>query len=74
MKKITLLLVATVLCLVGINAQDILTTEEMNSVYKKEKYHNKIVQEYPSLREADVMWSRKIWSLPIEAGWRRHLT
>ena len=60
MKKITLLLAIT-LCLVGVNAQDVLTTEEMNSVYKKEKHHNKIVQKYAPLRQADVMWSRKIW-------------
>ena len=56
MKKIILLLVTTTLCLVGVNAQDILTTEEMNSVYKKEKHHTKRVQEYVPLREADMMW------------------
>ena len=61
MKKLILLLVTSTLCLVGVNAQDILTTEEMNSVYKKEKHHNKIVQKYAPLRQADVMWSRKIW-------------
>ena len=61
MKKITLLLLAITLCLVGVNAQDVLTTEEMNSVYKKEKHHNKRVQQYAPLRQADVMWSRKIW-------------
>ena len=61
MKKIILLLVTTTLCLVGVNAQDVLTIEEMNSVYKKEKHHNKRVQQYASLRQADVMWSRKIW-------------
>ena len=61
MKKIILLLVTTTLCLVGVNAQDVLTTEQMNSVYKKEKHHNKKVQQYSSLRQADVMWSRKIW-------------
>ena len=61
MKKIILLLVTTTLCLVGANAQDVLTTEEKNSVYKKEKHHNKKVQQYASLRQADVMWSRKIW-------------
>ena len=60
MKKIILLLVTTTLCLVGVNAQDVLTTE-MNSVYKKEKHLNKRVQQYASLRQADVMWSRKIW-------------
>ena len=61
MKNIILLLVTTTLCWVGVNAQDVLTSEEMNSVYKKEKYHTKRVQEYVPLREADVMWSRKIW-------------
>ena len=61
MKKLILLLVTSTLCFVGVNAQDVLTTEEMNSVYKKEKHHNKIVQKYAPLREADVMWSRKIW-------------
>ena len=61
MKKLILLLVTSTLCFVGVNAQDVLTTEEMNSVYKKEKHHNKIVQKYAPLRQADVMWSRKIW-------------
>ena len=61
MKKLILLLVTSSLCFVGVNAQDVLTTEEMNSVYKKEKHHNKIVQKYAPLRQADVMWSRKIW-------------
>ena len=61
MKKLILLLVTTTLCLVAVNAQDVLTTEEMNSVYKKEKHHNKRVQQYATLRQADVMWSRKIW-------------
>ncbi|MDB9910366.1 gliding motility protein GldN [Flavobacteriales bacterium] len=61
MKKLILLLVSSTLCFVSVNAQDVLTTEEMNSVYKKEKHHNKIVQKYAPLRQADVMWSRKIW-------------
>jgi gliding motility associated protien GldN len=61
MKKIILLLVTTTLCWVDVNAQDVLTSEEMNSVYKKEKHHTKIVQEYVPLRQADIMWSRKIW-------------
>ena len=61
MKKLILLLVTSTLCLVGVNAQDILTTEDMNSVYKKDKHHNKKVQHYAPLRQADVMWSRKIW-------------
>ena len=61
MKKITLLLLAITLFFIGVNAQDVLTTEEMNSVYKKEKHHNKRVQQYAPLRQSDVMWSRKIW-------------
>ena len=61
MKKLILLLVTSILCLLDVNAQDILTTEDRNSVYKKEKHHNKRVQQYSPLRQADVMWSRKIW-------------
>ena len=44
-----------------LNAQDVLSVEDMNSVYKKELTLNKKVQAYTPLREADVMWSRKIW-------------
>jgi len=61
MKKYILTLLIIVCCAVSSNAQDILSTEDMNSVYKKEKHHNKRVQQYSPLREADVMWSRKIW-------------
>ena len=61
MKKILLLIITTSLTFLSANAQDVLSTEDMNSVYKKEKYHNKRVQAYAHLREADVMWSRKIW-------------
>ena len=43
-----------------VSAQDILN-EDKNSVYKKELTLNKIVKQYTPLREADVMWSRKIW-------------
>ena len=46
MKKLILLLVTTTLFLVGVNAQGVLTAEDMNSVYKKEKHHNKRVQQY----------------------------
>ena len=60
MKKITLLFITATLIL-SANAQDVLSTEEMNSVYKKEIHHNKRVQPYAPLREADVIWSRKIW-------------
>jgi gliding motility associated protien GldN len=30
-------------------------------VYKKKKHHNKKIQQYSHLSQADVMWSRKIW-------------
>jgi gliding motility associated protien GldN len=61
MKKTTLLLTLLAFIFLDTDAQDVLSTEEMNSVYKKEKHHNKRVQPYSSLREADIMWSRKIW-------------
>ena len=61
MKKIILLLITTTLTVVSANAQDVLSTEDMNSIYKKEIHSTKIVQRYTPLREADVMWSRKIW-------------
>jgi gliding motility associated protien GldN len=61
MKKLVSLIVIATLCLVAVKAQDVLTTEDMNSVFKKEKHHNKKVQKYAPLRQADVMWSRKIW-------------
>ena len=61
MKKVILLLVAIIFTYVGVNAQDVLTTEERNSVYKKEKHHEKKIQHYAPLRQADVMWSRKVW-------------
>jgi len=59
MNKIILLLFTTTLCVVGMNAQ-VLTPED-NSVYKKVKHEKKSVKPYAPLREADVMWSRKIW-------------
>ena len=59
MKKLILLLVITTVCLVGANAQ-VLNPED-NSVYKKVKHEKKTVKQYAPLREADVMWSRKIW-------------
>ena len=57
----SLLLVGIVsLCFTNnLNAQDVLSIEDMNSVYKKEITLNKKVQSYAPLREADVMWSRK---------------
>ena len=61
MKKIYSLLIAAVMISLTVSAQDVLSVEDMNSVYKKEKHHNKIVQKYAPLRQADVMWSRKVW-------------
>ena len=61
MKKTILILLAFTTSILDITAQDILSTEERNSIYKKEKHHNKRVQPYSPLRQADVMWSRKIW-------------
>ena len=61
MKKIILLTLTLTFAFAGVNAQDVLSIEEMNSVFKKEKHHNKKVQPYAPLRQADVMWSRKIW-------------
>ena len=67
MKKIiktcmSLILVGVISTLTAtdVSAQDILN-EDKNSVYKKELTLNKIVKQYTPLREADVMWSRKIW-------------
>ena len=61
MKKIIVLSI----CLISISflssAQDVLSVDEMNSVYSKEQVLNKTVRQYTHLREADVMWSRKIW-------------
>jgi len=59
MKKYILTLLVAVFCVVTSNAQ-VLTPED-NSVYKKVKHEKKTVKQYAPLREADVMWSRKIW-------------
>ena len=37
------------------------TIYEMNNVYKKNHHIEKNVIKQPHLREADVMWSNKIW-------------
>ena len=59
MKKYILTLLTIVFCVISSNAQ-ILTPED-NSVYKKVKHEKKTIKHYAPLREADVMWSRKIW-------------
>ena len=42
-------------------SQDVLSVDEMNSIYRKDHHVNKKVNKYSPLRQADVMWSRKIW-------------
>ncbi|MEC7864217.1 MAG: gliding motility protein GldN [Bacteroidota bacterium] len=61
MKKIILLFIAVTFTIVSGNAQDVISTKDKNSVYKKEKHPNKTIKQYAPLRQADVMWSRKIW-------------
>tara|TARA_B100000795_G_scaffold165677_1_gene124628 strand:+ start:1475 stop:2374 length:900 start_codon:yes stop_codon:yes gene_type:complete len=59
MKKYILTLLTIIFCALTSTAQ-VLTPED-NSVYKKIKHQKKTVKQYAPLREADVMWSRKIW-------------
>ncbi|CAN5423470.1 gliding motility protein GldN [soil metagenome] len=56
MKKLILLLTVIIGLSGGINAQNVL-----NGVYVKENNPARKVVPYPYLREADVMWSKKIW-------------
>ena len=63
MKK-TILFFAAVLITSTLIAQTVLSNEsikEMNSIHPKDHFPNKEVIKYPSLREADVMWSRTVW-------------
>lgn len=61
MKKIIAISICFLTISISTSAQDVLSVEEMNSVYKKEQALNKNVRQYTHLREADVMWSRKVW-------------
>ena len=56
MKKIVLVVLSVLTILQTNQAQTVL-----DAVYEKEHYENREPQKYPALREADVMWSRKIW-------------
>lgn len=63
MKK-TILFFAAVLVASTLIAQNVLSDEsikQMNSIHPKDHFPNKEVIKYPSLREADVMWSRTVW-------------
>ena len=57
MKKIIAISICFLTISISASAQDVLSVEEMNSVYKKEQVLNKNVRQYTHLREADVMWS-----------------
>ncbi len=68
MKKLLLLFVTTTLCIFGMYAQNILNNdhieedvEDKNTIYKKQEHIEKKPIRPTPLREADVMWSRKIW-------------
>lgn len=56
MKKLILLLTVFIGLTMSISAQNVL-----NGVYVKENNPARKVVPYPYLREADVMWSKKIW-------------
>ncbi|MBT3418429.1 MAG: gliding motility protein GldN [Flavobacteriales bacterium] len=56
MKRIVLVLVSVLTVLGSSYAQNVL-----DGVYEKEHFTERIPQKYPALREADVMWSRKVW-------------
>jgi gliding motility associated protien GldN len=53
--------IAAVLLFTDANAQSILGDAPMNGVYKKEHNPSKKPIEYTHLREADVMWSKRVW-------------
>ena len=57
MKKLILLFISFLMISITGNAQDILD----GAYDRKTTYENRKVQPYPHLRQADVMWSRKIW-------------
>ncbi len=57
MKNLTLLFLSFLMLSTTGNAQDILD----GAYDRKTTYENRKVQPYPYLRQADAMWSRKIW-------------
>ena len=62
MKKYIFTTLGLFMCSVAFS-QDILETDpvDMNNVYKKTHHTKKEIVPLSPLREADVMWSRKIW-------------
>ena len=57
MKNLILLFISFLMIPTTGNGQDILD----GAYDRKTTYENRKVQPYPHLRQADVMWSRKIW-------------
>ena len=57
MKNLILLFISFLMISITGNAQDILD----GAYNRADTYKNRKVQPYPHLRQADVMWSRKIW-------------
>tara|TARA_B100001250_G_scaffold204660_1_gene175648 strand:+ start:6678 stop:7586 length:909 start_codon:yes stop_codon:yes gene_type:complete len=62
MKKYNLTLLGVLICSLSFS-QDVLEDDPyiMNNVYEKIQHQNRKKVELAPLREADVMWSRKIW-------------
>lgn len=62
MKKYNLTLLGVLICSLSFS-QDVLETDpyKMNNVYEKTQHQQRKKVELSHLREADVMWSRKIW-------------
>ena len=62
MKKYNLILLAVFISSLSFS-QDVLENDpyKMNNVYERNQHVEKEVVNLPHLREADVMWSRKIW-------------
>jgi gliding motility associated protien GldN len=72
MKKNVLLMLSILLALPVLYAQSVLDKEnpfhkgqedptKMSNIYQRDHHTNRKYINLPSLREADVMWSRKIW-------------
>lgn len=56
------LLFAIVVCLIGVST-GLKAQSVLDGVYIKEHTQTKKVVPYPSLREADVMWAKRIWQV-----------
>jgi len=65
MQKIKILLLVSFVALVTIDiyGQEVMRPPKYHEdgVYKKENTHSRKPVSYPTLREADVMWSKRVW-------------